>query len=127
FRSAAEVTVEKKTVREALDRIGNDREAHDATDVRVVGDADPDEIEMILRESRGSDFRRRVRALLGLGNERGARAAERAVAKRTGDVLRKEAAGAAALALRLGQYIESESSIGSTVDQSESGPGAATH
>ncbi|HEY3045882.1 MAG TPA: hypothetical protein VGJ72_00255, partial [Polaromonas sp.] len=95
------------SVEEALDRIDFER-GWNPEDIRVVGNADPDEIERLLRNSEGHRFRARLLTLLRIGSLQDAQEGEKRVSEQTLELLKRLASEDPITAIRLRQYIPAD-------------------
>lgn len=95
------------SVVEALDRIDPDR-GWTLGDARIVSMADTGEIERILRQSKGLEFRTRLRALLSIGTIQNGLEHEEPVSQRTVEILKKLANEDPITAIRLRRYIPAD-------------------
>lgn len=107
IRAEKERLKSKASVEEALDRI-DVSQSWNSEDIRVVGKADANEIETLLRNSQGKIFRARVRALLQIGAFPDAQEGEKRVSQLTLEILKRLASEDPVTAIRLRQYIPTD-------------------
>jgi hypothetical protein len=107
LRKESERHKARPSVEEALDRIDFER-GWNPEDIRVVGNADPDEIERLLRNSEGHRFRARLLTLLRIGSLQDAQEGEKRVSEQTLELLKRLASEDPITAIRLRQYIPAD-------------------
>lgn len=107
LRAEAAMHKVRPSIEEALDRIDFER-GWNPEDIRVVGNADADEIERLLRNSEGYRFRARLQTLLRIGTLKDAQEGEKRASEQTLELLKKLATEDPITAIRMRQYIPAD-------------------
>lgn len=104
LRAESERNKGQPSVEEALDRI-DFQSGWNPEDIRIVGKADEQEIERLLRSSEGRHFRKRIQTLLRIGRMQDAQEDEKRVSALTVALLERLARQDPVIAIRMRQYI----------------------
>lgn len=107
LRAESEKHKAPPSIEEALDRIDFER-GWNPDDIRVVGKANPGEIETLLRGTEGRLFRTRLRTLLQIGKLKDAEEDEKRVSEQTLEFLKKLARDDPIIAIRMRRYIPAD-------------------